>query len=821
MKPSLILDKIVKGSLYLLVVLLPLWFLPLTQNVVEYQKQALLVLLVFVGVISWLAKMVYEGELRFRTSWLHMFVGGLVGVFGVSTLFSLWQYGSFWGWPLHASDNFLVFLAFGLLYFFISQSVKDSKHLFFLLCGLLLSSTLAIFFALLQMKGIFVLPFEFTQVQSFNTIGTNRSVGLLAAILVPLAVVLGSIAKGAWKNVLLGVAILLFGALALFDFSVAWIAMIAGLIALLAFDLWFDRSSVKPGKSLLPMVFVLVALLFLFMGDFSIPGSPVKQLEVSPNVRGELATMQGIVSENPLVLLIGSGPGTFVFDYSKFRPVSLNQTVFWDTRFGNGKSEFLDWLVTKGAWGVIMLLGLFVAAGFFAQRKVRQKENPSHDVLFMSELSFKDHSKTGLPAGQAGKLSGEQDEEKEDYGTKGLSKGLLVALIASIMSLALYPANLVLWFVIWIFLGCLGFLVSRPRVISLSLSPSYISLGTSLVLVVFIIAAASLFFVGGQKYYAEIVYLKGVKASEQGNVEEAIVNIFQAARLNARMDVYWRDLAQLYVARANRIAADQSLPLDVRQQQTGMAVRDAVSAAKKATESNDKNVVNWNVQGFVYRSLIGTPGAESFAVASYERARELEPASPFPWTELGRVKILQVQQLAREGLLDQEAVEQERQRLLAEALDDLEQAVKLKPDYAPAHYLMAVVQDQQGNEVEAIAKLEETKQVAPGDIGLAFQLGVIYYQQDELEKALNEFERAKSLNLGYSNARYMLGLVYDRLNRRADAIAEFTAVTALNPDNQEVKDILANLTGGLPALQGIIPGEPPIQENPPEIEENE
>jgi len=139
MKSTLIFDKISKISLYLLVVLIPVWFLPVTTNILDYQKQALLLALVFGGMVSWLAKMVYEGGVVFRTSWLHIPVIGFLGIFGASTLFSSWQYGSFWGWPLHTVDNFLTFLAFGLLYFFISESVKDARHLFFLLTGFIIS----------------------------------------------------------------------------------------------------------------------------------------------------------------------------------------------------------------------------------------------------------------------------------------------------------------------------------------------------------------------------------------------------------------------------------------------------------------------------------------------------------------------------------------------------------------------------------------------------------------------------------------------------------------------------------------------------------
>ena len=176
----------------------------------------------------------------------------------------------------------------------------------------------------------------------------------------------------------------------------------------------------------------------------------------------------------------------------------------------------------------------------------------------------------------------------------------------------------------------------------------------------------------------------------------------------------------------------------------------------------------------------------------------MEPSSPFSWTELGRVKILSSR--------------------AQDAIADLEKAIQMKSDYAPAHYLIAVAHDQLGNQAEAIRKLEEAKMAASGDTGLAFQLGVLYYRQNEFEKSRAEFERTKILNNAYSNARYMLGLVYDRLGRRQDAIAEFAAVAALNPDNQEVRTILSNLAAGRAALDGIgQPSNPPIEENPEEI----
>lgn len=770
MKSPILFDKVSKASLYLLVVLLPVWFLPLTQNMVGYQKQVLLLVLVFVGVIAWLAKMVYGGEIVFRSSWLHIPAAAFVVAVGMATAFSLWRYGSFWGLPLHVADNFLAFGAFVLLYFLVSQTVQDAKHLFSLFAGFVVSSVVAVVFSVLQMKGIFLIPFDFARTQAFHVLGTSNGAALFAASLLPLALAFAQAAHKVWKAVLWGSALLLFAALALFDFSTAWFVMIAGLLVLVAFDAWNMRQSSRAGGISLAMVFVLIALFFLIVGEFSIPGAPPRLGEISPSFSGELAILRGMVADNPLRAAVGSGPGTFVFDYAKFHARDVNQDVFWNLRFTSGTSEVLDFLATKGVLG-LGALGSFVGFGmlFAGRRLVRAT---SQDPFFSK-----------------------------------LATGLLASFAAVSAAFVLSAANFSLWALFWVVAGGIGALVARrPRVFSLAAGPSLAQAGASFLLLALFVFGTGVLIMGGQKYYAEVLYFKGARALQQGNTKEALRLIQNAANINGSMDLYWRDLAQLYLARANELAQDQAFSQDERSRQVGIAVNDAIASARRASEAAGHNVANWNVRGFVYRSLIGVRDAERYAREAYEKARELEPASPFAWTELGRVAILAAQATGDEALYD-------------EALMNLRRAVELKQDYAPAHYLIAVAHDQQGNTSEAIAKLEETKLVAPNDIGLAFQLGVAYYRQNEFGKARDEFERAKSLNTNYSNARYMLGLTYDRLGRREDALAEFQAVSALNPENEEVKSILRNLQAGRPALDGITPAQPPIPESPPEVEE--
>lgn len=801
-----IFEKISHTSLYLIAVLIPLWFLPITQNSLGYQKQALLVVLVFLGFIAWLAKMVYQGELRFRISWLHAPVLALLGAFGISTAFSLWQYGSFWGWPLDVADNLLTFLAFTLLYFLISQSIRDAKQLFSVFAGFVLSGTIAVLFTLLQMTEVFLIPFGFAQSATFNTLASANGVALIAAILLPLALGLASTGQRVWKGILWSSAILLFLSMVLLNFFAAWIAAIVGLVVLLAFDMLQRPKASRAGRLSLPMVFVLIALFFLIVPDFSLPGAPAKQAEVLPSYQGELGMVQSIIAENPLAAVIGTGPGTFVYDYSKFRGPDSNQSIFWSTRFASGRAEVLDWLITKGTLGLLSLLVLLALGLVFLVQAAMKPVSAVTGSKRVRVSSREDDN--GITV---------QDVREEEEQDEGMQPALVVSLLGALCAfgtgLFLYPANFALWFLFWMIAGGIAFVASKEVRISLSSGPSFVALASSAGLMVFLILGVGLVFIGGQKYAAELQYYDALQASSRGDAQEAVTKVQNAARLNSSVDIYWRDLAQLYLGQANQTASDQSLAAEVRQQQTGAAVNRAIESANQAIAVAPNNVANWNVRGFVYRSLIGVPEADRFAIQSYEQARELEPASPFVWTELGRVKILQAQVLA-----SQSAEQQRQQELLSGAIDDLTRATELKSDYAPAHYLLAVAYDQQGNAAQAIAQLEATKAAAPQDAGLAFQLGVIYYRQNELGKARDEFERAKVANPRYSNARYMLGLVYDRLGRRQEAIGEFSAVAGLNPDNQEVKTILANLAAGRSALDGIgQPSTPPIDDNPAEI----
>ncbi len=260
---------------------------------------------------------------------------------------------------------------------------------------------------------------------------------------------------------------------------------------------------------------------------------------------------------------------------------------------------------------------------------------------------------------------------------------------------------------------------------------------------------------------------------------------------------------------------DPNLSVEEKTKEVNLALVSGADAIDQAIKIPPMNVANLNVRVFFYRNLIGIEKAGEVALDSYDKAIQLEPASPFAFGEKGRVYILMAQDFSQKG----------KTELIIQTLDlaseSLKTAIALKPDYVPANYLLAVVYDQQGKADEAISKLEETQNISPEDPGVAFQLGLLYWRKERTEEARQQFEKAISLDLNYSDARYMLGLAYDKEGNKEKAKNEFEKLITQNPENEQLKKILENLEKGLPALEGISALQsslPVLPEAPSEIQ---
>ena len=760
------LTKIPKISIYLLVFLLPLFFLPWTANALDFNKQILLIFLVFLSLFCWLLKSLKEGKISLNFSLLNLAIIVFLVVLGLSTLFSSYRYGSLWGWPLNVAPALLTILGFALLYFLI-VNIFQKTEIFGLLFTLALSSFLAVLFGGLQLFSKFLLPFDFAKISSFNTIGTVNSLGVFAALLLPLIISLIFTSKRFIKFLLMIFGLAMLGLIFLVNFWVAWTVLLIGMAAILIFAI-SRRETFSTTWLTLPMFLLVIALCF---GIFrvSIPGLPVTPLEVSPSQTTTFNIAAQTLKESIPALFLGSGPSTFVYDYSKFKPEAISQTAFWEVRFSSGASEILDKLATTGILGLISLLGILGVFFWFTSKRLMKKV-----------------------------------AKDDSFWVLGL--GIFASWFATAAGLFFYPANLSLGFLFWIFTA--SFIVFAPSplssqkwwgVKSWELKPSsLVNIWVSFIFIFILIFGAGIFFLGGQRYIAEVRYSQGIEAQRAGDNQASIDYLLNAvSHTGGSQDNYWRDLSQVYLFRIN----EELLRKDVSQEELGRVipplVSNAVNSAKQATDISPKNVANWSVRGFVYRNVINLiGGAEEWAIKSYQKAAELEPTNPYIYTEMGRVYL----------------AKNERDK----AREQFQKALELKSDYAPAHFQMATISVSEGKTEEAIEKMEEAKQLSPFDVGLAFQFGVLYYNDKQYDKAKAEFERAVGLNENYSNARYFLGLIYDKEGRKDLAIEQFEKIAELNPDNEEVKKVLANLEAGKPALEGLTPAQPPIEEGPAE-----
>jgi Tfp pilus assembly protein PilF len=765
-----VLDKYL---IYLGVFLTPLFFLSLTQNVLGYAKQYFLLVVMVLAFVVFLAKHLVWKKFSFRPidKKFYYFAFFLLISFALSVFLSLWQNVSFWGLPLTISDSFVTFLVFLIFAFLIPNVLQTKEELFILLKLLLVSAGLVCLFSLFQLYGIFILPFNFAQISSFSLVGSIFGASIFAAALLPLCISLIFVSQKKWKITFSLIALIFFLNILLIDFKDSWIVLFFAVFIALFFSTRLPDKKINWVWSAILMFLMVFSLFFIFF-RLPLPGFPNKPLEVSLSSGSEYYIISKIFDQGGKEIIFGTGPSTFIFDYSLYRSPLLNQTIFWGTRFQQGNSTFLDWIVTKGALGVLSLLlfwGLIVFVGLKNLNKNISEKNSW--IIFL---------------------------------------GVFSACFALIVAHFVYPLSFSLLFLFWLLVGVfLAFTQPKIKNIQKLNSRFHATLSFSLILILVLGLALLLF--QGQKYLAEIKYFNSLEATAKGDIEQAINQLSLAKSSNPSLDIYYRELGQLYLTQANIFSKGKGLVGQEKRDLIQETLKKAIENLNKAVEIAPFNVANWNVRGYFYRNLVGVEGAGQLSLDSYRKAVETEPYSPFSYGELARVNILMSQDYNQKG----------QKNLMKEALkraeDNLNKAIKLKPGYAPAHYLLAVVYDQQGEIDKAIVNLENTKTISPKDVGLAFQLGVLYWRSGDLDKAQAEFERAVSLKPMYSNAKYMLALVYNFKGQIENTKQLFEEIFENNPDNIQVKRILENINQGLPALEGIEVDLPPIQQGPPEI----
>ncbi len=742
-----ILGKIV---ICLIIFLIPLFFLPWTSNYLELNKQVLLSVLVFLASVFISVKYLSSGGLKLKPTIIDTSVITLVIVYGLSAAFSVSRYNSFWGWPSSIADSFTTLILLVLLYFLVVKFFHGKKNAVLFLSYLAASGFLAVLFNILQLFGNFIFPWDITKTITFNTIGTPYSVAIFSAVLLPLIITLILQATKIIRWLLYAAGLIILLGLVMINFAFAWIVLAIEMLLM-----FFIGMYVFGAKNRLlvvaPVVLLSVAIFFtvLKIDPFSFLELPV-EIALSNSTTIEIAK-HALLSSS----LLGTGPGTFTYNYARFKPLEINNTSFWNVRFESGSSEIFNKIITVGIFGTISLLFIFILVLWFGTRRIK-------DII---------------------------TEGGNDSGL--LLSGVFTALAGLILAQFLYPINFVLWAMFWLLLALLAVLIGKEEIVSVE-NPE---VGTTIkvFLVLILITMFGFILAGAPKYLAEIKYSSAWKSDDLNSL---MTDIGKAIDLNPSVDLYRRELASVSLMRIQEIMANQAISPETALDDIRNLALQSSQSIEKAVALNPKNISNLVFRGTVYQSLIGIiDGVDLAAINAYRSAIELEPLNPSIFTEIGRIYI---------GISDNSAEEsREKETNLKIATENIEKAISLKADYLPAYFLQAVIDVRNGKTADAIKKLEELKIALPDDADLAFQLGVMYYNNGQFEESKPELERSLELNSSLVGSHYFLGLVADKAGDKEEAIRHFEVLTKLNPDNNNFTKILENLRAGKEALDGI------------------
>lgn len=780
-----IADVVIQWTLLVLAAAMPVFFLPWTVEVLELNKQ----LLLFAGTalvgVAWIGKMLVERRLEYRRSHVNSFVVLYVAVYGASAWMSQSRHLSLIGDFGQEMSGFFTVLALAILYFVVASNIRTVDHLHRLFSAFMLGGFLSAAFGLLQGLGVHVLPFEFAKTAAFNSVGTVAGMGMYLAFVVSLisgVLLMGHRRSAAdRKSMFVRNALMAFTAavslllVAVIDFWPVSLALFFASLVLIAFAFVHARSMRGIGGVILPIVALIVSLFLLIV---RMPLSFGYPAEVMPSMRASWDIALQTLHERPL---LGSGPGTFILDYAKYRSPEVNLSQFWNIRFDRGASHVLTSFASTGYLGTLswLILVLYLL-GISVRSLLSADEKAWHTMVSIFSAWF-----------------------------------LLV------LGRLLYSSTITLEFVFWTTTALLVIVLHKEWYsVKFENSPRA-AMALSFLFILAVVFSLSGLFAQGQRYASEVYYARAIENDRVGGkVDDTLANFAAAANLNRNNDVIIRNGAQALLMKANELL---STPLDLQKEdgeseadfktrqeaaagdrirEATAATAEAVNAAMRATEVDPANVENWAALAAIYQGLMGiTDGADGWAVTTLEKAISLEPSNPALHTELGKVYLWQADQQAQlaagEDMKaeDVDAAKKKSEELVQKAVDTFAKATELKGDYAPAYYHQGLAYERQGKTADAISRLEAVATLSPQDVGIGFQLALLYFQNERKDDAIRLMESVVRLSPKYSNALWYLAAMYEDKGDFDKAIEMVTRVRELNPEEDMVAQKLAELAG--------------------------
>ncbi len=144
--------EIIRWLVYAAAFLMPLWFLPITADILEFNKQTLLIVVAGIGLILYLVDVIKSGTFRYKKSVFYLPILGLVVASVISTIFSVNRMISLFGSGESRSFALITMVSLAILFFLAVNVIEDKGKM--LKKILTASLSLAFLFGVLQILSL-------------------------------------------------------------------------------------------------------------------------------------------------------------------------------------------------------------------------------------------------------------------------------------------------------------------------------------------------------------------------------------------------------------------------------------------------------------------------------------------------------------------------------------------------------------------------------------------------------------------------------------------------------------------------------------------
>ncbi len=671
------LNNVITGLLIGAVALTPLIFTPFFTEFYESSKIALLLVITIVLVVLWGLSWILKGKVLITRSPLDIPFLLLIGVVVISTVLSSSQYISIIGnFPkIHGSAT--TYVLYALFYFVAVSHLRTVNQVRNLYLAMLASGVIVSIVTLLSYFNLY-LPFQIVQFPNFTPTGSSFSTAALLSLLLALPMVaiirptkLLPQPVAAVIATLFLLTIALIGSNSNNDATVLLSSPYVATYAVIGLTIFLFRSQIT--KKTLPLLLTPIIATLIIVGVSVLPmgdKNPLNQklLSFPREVQLSLSTSWKVsVSAFRDSTFFGTGPATYLFNFTQYKPVEHNDSRFWNIRFDSAYNEYLQTLGTLGLFGTLALLFLTIVVLSFSWKGLNVKDNDLSLSLAISAI-----------AGVVILLT---------HVTTAVVMVALVAILAMLMATHKSISGKVeeLTF---------GIRASKSH------DPNSV-VGDILPIILFIpilIIAGVVLYQFANIAYADTRHRMALNTASTRALDSynnLVAAVDQQKFGNPFIDTYRTDLALTNFALANAIAIQkgptEASPTGSLTDQDRLNIQQLLSQSIRegqiSTVLNPRNPGNWEILASIYRQISGVAdNALAFSLNAYGRAIQLDPLNP-----ILRLNVGGIYYSARNYDL---------------AIRFFSDAVNLKPDLANAYYNLSIALREKGD----LAAAEQTAQ---------------------------------------------------------------------------------------------------------------